>query len=221
MENIIRSIRSDLRLSMNGAVAASMRDKGINYRMNFGVDIPRIQQISEKYNSDAELAETLWNDDVRELKILATMLYPKDKFTKELGLSWSEGIVDQELREQICKNLFQELSFADELVDELVILTDENVRATGYWLFARLYIIKSELVEKIDADQLLGNAVNDLNSDSLLVRQSALNALKFFGRSSLENSANILKRIDDFESSEDAMKKEMFDLLKFEFDVFS
>lgn len=222
MEDIIRSIRTDMRLSMNGDVATSMRKKGIKYRMIFGVDIPRIYQISEKYSPDAELAATLWDDDVRELKILATILYPKEKFSKEIGLSWSKGIVDQELREQVCKNLFQELPFANELVEDLVNDDDdENVRATGYWLFARLCITKSDLVNRVDTENLMNSTVKDLKSDSLLVRQSALNALKFFGRTSVSNSTNVLARVAGFETSTDAMENEMYNLLKFEFEVMS
>ena len=133
---------------MNGAVSTSMRDKGINYRMNFGVGIPRINEISEKYKQDQNLAETLWNDDVRELKILATLLYPIEQFSKELAMSWIVEVKDQELREQLCKNLLQNLPFADELVEESTKNSIEYIRSTGYWLFARLCIIKAETLEK-------------------------------------------------------------------------
>lgn len=217
MKEIIKKIRTDLRLSMNGAVSSSMRDKGINYRMNFGVGIPRINQISEKYEQDKELAETLWSDDVRELKILATLLYPIEEFSKELAMSWIVEIKDQELREQLCKNLLQNLTYANELVEESAKNNIEHIRCTGYWLFARLCITKSETVEKINCDELLQNAISDFNSQSMLLRQAALNTLKYYGRISGENATNVLQKVSHLEGSENHVEKEILSILKFEF----
>ena len=219
MKEIIKKIRTDLRLSMNGAVSSSMRDKGINYRMNFGVGIPRINQISEKYEQDKELAETLWSDDVRELKILATLLYPIEEFSKELAMSWIVEIKDQELREQLCKNLLQKLTYANELVEESAKNSIEYIRCTGYWLFARLCITKSETIEKINCDELLQNAISDLNSQSMLLRQAALNTLKYYGRISGENATNVLQKVSHLEGSKNHVEKEILSILKFEFGV--
>ncbi len=217
MNDLIKQIRTDLRLSMSGAVSASMRSKGVNYRMNFGVSTPRIKQISEKYSKDKLLAETLWKEDVRELKILATILYPWEQYTKENANKWILDNYDQEMREQLCKNLFQNLSFADELVEEWASNETEYIRATAYWLFARLCIIKSDVVDKIKSQKVIGHTINDLRAESLLLRQSALNALKFYGRLSEENASFVLQAVNSFEESRNAVEVEMFNLLKFEF----
>ena len=217
MKEVIKKIRTDLRLSMNGAVSTSMRDKGVDYRMNFGVGIPRINEISEKYKQDKDLAETLWNDDVRELKILATLLYPIEQFSKELAMGWIAEVKDQELREQLCKNLLQNLPYADELVEESTKNSIEYIRSTGYWLFARLCIIKAETLEKINSDLLLQNAISDLNSQSMLLRQSALNVLKYYGRISDKKATSVLQKVSHFESSGNSMEKEILSILKFEF----
>ena len=219
MKEIIKKIRTDLRLSMNGAVSSSMRDKGINYRMNFGVGIPRINQIYEKYEQDKEIDETLWSDDVRELKILATLLYPIEEFSKELAMSWIVEIKDQELREQLCKNLLQKLTYANELVEESAKNSIEYIRCTGYWLFARLCITKSETVEKINCDERLQTAISDLNSQSMLLRQAALNTLKYYGRISGENATNVLQIVSHLEGSKNHVEKEILSILKFEFGV--
>lgn len=219
MKEVIRKIRTDLRLSMNGAVSSSMRDKGIDYRMNFGVGIPRIYQISEKYKQDKELAETLWNDDVRELKILATLLYPINQFNKELAMSWIVEINDQELREQLCKNLLQNLIYANELVEESIKNSIDYIRSTGYWLFARLCITKADTLEKINSDELLHNAISDLDSQSMLLRQAALNALKYYGRISDENGISVLQKVSHLEGSKNHVEKEILSILKFEFGV--
>lgn len=218
METILRNIRTDLRMSMDGVTAASMRAKGVGYRMNFGVDILRLKQIAAKYVPDKLLAEKMWKEDVRELKILATMLFPIIHFSREDASRWVQGTANQEIREQVCKNLFQELPYADELVQEWIENQDETIRATGYWLFARLCIIRSESVVRVRFEELLERAKADLKSESLLLRQSALNTLKFFGRISSDSAERVMRWVADFEHSFDSQEKEIFDLLSFEFE---
>ena len=219
METILRNIRTDLRMSMNGMTAASMRAKGVGYRMNFGVDVPRLKQIALRYVPDKALAETMWKEDVRELKILATMLCPPGRFSKEDADRWVRGTANQEIREQVCKNLFQELPYAGELVQDWIGSEDENIRTTGYWLFARLCITRSDAIRRIRTEELLIKARADLKSESLLLRQSALNTLKFFGRISPNNAESVMRHVAGFEYSANPQEKEFFDLLSFEFGI--
>ena len=59
MHETIQQIRADLRRSMNGVASKSMREKGLNYKLNFGVDIPRLREFAKRYPVDAQLAELL------------------------------------------------------------------------------------------------------------------------------------------------------------------
>ena len=70
-----------------------------------------------------------------------------------------------------------------------------------------------------DFEELLGRAKSDLKGESLLLRQSALNVLKFFGRTSAGNAERVLQLISGFEYSANPQEKEIFDLLFFEFDL--
>ncbi len=217
METIIRSIRNDLRLSMNGIAATSMREKGVHYRMNFGVDLMRIREIALRYVPDVMLAETLWKEDVRELKILATLLYPVDRFTSDAADRWVVSITNQEIREQACRNLFQQISFAGELVNLWIVNEIEEIRATGYWLFARLCITRAPSLEMVESELILERAVSDLKSESMLLRQAALNVLKYHGRLSERNREDVLQKVACFNDSTDPYEQEILDQLLFEF----
>lgn len=217
METIIRSIRNDLRLSMNGIAATSMREKGVHYRMNFGVDLMRIREIALRYVPDVMLAETLWKEDVRELKILATLLYPVDRFTSDAADRWVVSITNQEIREQACRNLFQQISFAGELVNLWIVNEIEEIRATGYWLFARLCIMRAPSLEMVESELILERAVSDLKSESMLLRQAALNVLKYHGRLSERNREDVLQKVACFNDSTDPYEQEILDQLHFEF----
>lgn len=220
MHETLRQIRTELRLSMNGVVSQSMREKGIDYKLNFGVDIPRLRNLSKRYSVDKQLAELMWKQETRELKILATMLYPIDEFDMEKAEEWVKEIPNQEIREQVCMNLFQKLSFAEELVYNWSDSIDEEIRTSGYWLLARLLLIKSHLTDNLDHNVLLEKIIPDLDSDSYFLSLSAQNALKFLGRTSKELSHKILTEIQDFQASDNPVKKEIYQSLSFEFTDF-
>ena len=81
----LKDIKTQLRLSMNGAASQSMREKGLVYKLNFGVELPRIKDIAARYGKDHRLAQALWKEDIRECKILAGMLQPVESFLPEIA----------------------------------------------------------------------------------------------------------------------------------------
>ena len=88
----LKDITPQLRLSMNRAVSQSMREKGLVYKLNFGVELPRIKMIAEGYEKNHDLAQALWKEEIRECKILAGMLQPIETFYPEIADIWVESI---------------------------------------------------------------------------------------------------------------------------------
>lgn len=218
MDEILKSIRVDLRRSMNGDVSKNMRDKGLNYNINFGIDIIRLRTLAKRHEQNAELGALLWKQQPRELKIMASMLYPPHDFTMEVANQWIDEIPTHEIREQVCMNLFQNLSFADKLVTEWVNSDDEEQRITGLWLMARLVIAKSECISNIDLSNIIDKAIAEINSETYFMQLATRNALKFMGRISPEVATEILEKISNYKDSDIAEEKEIYDSLKFEFE---
>lgn len=216
MDKLIRNIRTDLRLAMNGVVSSSMRDKGMDYKMNFGVDVPRIREIAKKYEPSAALAKELWKLDVRELKILSTMLYPVDEFKMENADEWVDEIPNQEIREHLCRNLLQELHYADELVQKWTSDSNQMVRLTGYWLYTRLMMIKSDVVKRVDMNPVIERALTDVYSEDVLMHTAALNVLKQVVRRDEKGADSIMNQVSNHSSSNNPLEKEIFDSLQFE-----
>ena len=219
MDELIRNIRTDLRLAMNGVVSSSMREKGVDYKMNFGVDIPRIKEIAEKYEPSASLAKELWTLDVRELKILSTMLYPIDEFKEENANEWANEIPNQEIRENLCKNLLQELPYADELVQKWGANSDQSLRLTGFWLYVRLMLIKADVLQRIDTLPIIEKALADVHSNDSLLSTAALNVLKQIIRRNEVGADIIMEQIAKFSTSEKPEEKEVYDNLQFELKI--
>ena len=216
IQDIIKDIRKQCRLAMNGVTSTSMRQKGLSYKINFGLSFQQIKDLAQRYEPNAELAETIWREDTRELKILATLLYPLPEFTKEVADRWVSEIPNQEIRERICFNLFQNLLFANELVSLWGDDDKEEIRTTGYWLLARLSVQK--LLGSVKSDDFRYLLV-DVATDNISLRNAATLALKHIGRQSKDEADAILKKLS-IEIKDDLIEQEVYDSLDFEFSYY-
>ena len=106
MEETLREIKKRFRMAMNGIVSTSMREKGMDYRINFGLTLSLIRNIAESYTPNAELAQYLWKEQIRESKMLATWLYPANEMNPDKAQQWAEEIPYPEIADICCMNLF-------------------------------------------------------------------------------------------------------------------
>lgn len=210
---------------MNGVISTSMRQKGMNYKLIFGVPIPEIKHIAAAHEPDAELARALWKEDVREMKILATLLFPAGSMTQEEALAWMREIPYPEIAEQCCNNLFPTVEQPDQLA--LKFLADKKSpfgRMCGFLLWAQLFK-KNLAVEKSRVEAFLAECTCTIHPDveagatasSWQEKQAAVQALKFFGRLSPVNAQNALSVISEDGQPETEELKAYYDDLQFEF----
>ncbi|MDR0431225.1 MAG: DNA alkylation repair protein [Tannerellaceae bacterium] len=216
---MLNDIRSKLRTAMNGVVSTSMREYGVDYRLNFGVSLPEIRKIAAQYTKDSVLADTLWAQNVRELKIMATLLHPVEGFTREKAVRWVADIRYQEIAEQYNVNLLQYLSFAEELADSWIIRDEEFVVVTGFLLYARLCSKGHGLLPE-HAVRLFVRARNVMDAGLSRQQRAAVLALKRYGRQGRRQAAEVLDVIADYSSSGSPEKQEFFNDVKFEFDFY-
>ena len=106
-----KEIKKSLRLAMNGIVSAHQRNQGLNYKINFGVEIPRLKEIAQKYPQNKELALALWSDNIRECKILAIMLLPPCNYS-EIATEWIAQTPFTEVADHLSKTILCKLPFA-------------------------------------------------------------------------------------------------------------
>ena len=66
------------------------------FRLIFGVELPRLQGIAADFPQDADLAERLWGQNIRETRLLAIMLMPPDSFTSETANRWADTLLTAE-----------------------------------------------------------------------------------------------------------------------------
>ena len=206
---MIPQIRKKVFLARDGVNADSLREKGINYKMVYGVPITTLRRIAADYSPNAELANKLWPEDNRELKILSTMM--QDPASFENANQWVEEIGNLELAEQACMNLFCKLQNAPQLAQQWIQSEKSYTPICGFLLYTRLFS-QNISIEGEDAVVYFNSVDKALYSNHLLLQNAALNSLKRLGRQSILHSKNILEKIKT--------TSPFYEELKFEFDFF-
>lgn len=103
-----KKIKQSLRLAMNGIVSALQRRQGLNYKINFGVEIPRLKEIACQYNKSEELATALWQENIRECKLLAIFLLPQESYAP-LADKWIAEVPFTEIADHLAMNILCKL----------------------------------------------------------------------------------------------------------------
>lgn len=172
----VRDIKRALRGMMNGVVSASMREKGLTYKVNFGVELPRLQDWAKELPHTHELAQALWQEDIRECRLLAAMLQPVDQFPPELADLWVESMRFTEEAECCVLYLFQYLPYASTKAYEWMASPRAVCQQCGFQLMARLFS-RGARPEGRDADEFLDQAVAALRGDDARVAGAARRAI--------------------------------------------
>lgn len=186
---------------MNGMVSQSMREKGMEYKLNFGIEYPRIKEIAAGYEPDHELAQALWKENIRECKILAGLLQPADTFYPEIADIWIEGMDYPELAEYTVMNLFQRLPYASEVVFRWMADEREMFQLCGFLLMARL-LMKGEKLNERAETEFLDQACTAVEGDCGPVQKAASVALRKYAHQSRENKRTVSKQLGIWAKSE-------------------
>ena len=111
----LKEIKKSFFLRMDGTASRSMREKGLDYKINWGVSIPDLRKMADEYGKDYALAIELWKENIRECKILATMMMPPEQMLPEIVELWMQQTSSQEIAEMAAFNLYQHLEYAPVL----------------------------------------------------------------------------------------------------------
>lgn len=188
----LKNIKQSFRLMMNGPASQSMREKGLEYKLNWGVPVPMLRQMAKDYGTDYDLAIALWKEDIRECKILATLIMPVERMTPELVDVWMEQTHSQEIVEQAALNLYQRLDFAPVLAYTWMASDNPIYEVAAYQILARLFMKGQEPNER-GINEFLDQVAVALKDGNAGVKHAAYNCLMRFCDLS-ENYEEIARR---------------------------
>ena len=175
----VKEIKQSFRQIMDGAIAASMRSKGIDYKLNWGASLPRLKEKAEELGMNYELAIALWKENVRECKILATMIMPADEVLPDVIDIWMEQTPTQEIAEQAAFNLYQYLPYAPVKAYTWMASQNPLYQLCGFDIITRLFMNGQEPNER-GINEFIDQAIVAIQGDSIPVRKAAMAAIQRF-----------------------------------------
>jgi hypothetical protein len=168
----LKQIKQGFRLLMNGVASQSMREKGLQYKINWGIQLTELQKIAEEYGKDYDLAVELWKENIRECKILATMMMPPEKMPPELADLWMEQTPSQEIAEMTAFHLFQYLSYAPAMAYEWIASNRQLYQICGFQILSRLFMNGRKPDER-GINELIDQSVAALSESPMAVKHAA------------------------------------------------
>lgn len=196
----LMEIKRSFRLIMNGPTSQSMTQKGVGYKINWGVPFIELKKMAQEYGKDYELAIELWKEDIRECKILATLIMPAEKMLPEITDIWMEQVKNQELAEMLAFNLLQYVDYAPIISYQWMASDNPLYQIAGFHILARLFSKGQEANER-GINEFLDQAAVALQDENMGVKHAAANCVMRFadlGEEYERIARSALKGIFDF-----------------------
>lgn len=132
--NAMQKVKRRFFAMRNGDLAQQMTERGAQYRINFGLNLPQISEIArdflpggrerEELPPDFDMADFSRrlrdNTTTRESMLIAPMLFPVDALTMEEALTWACSVSTPEVADVLCLKLLRNFHAATALVEALL-----------------------------------------------------------------------------------------------------
>lgn len=138
--NIIAELIRRLESLSDPSAVKGMAKYGITPEKAYGVPIPVLRKIAREIGVNHELSRKLWELNIRETRILASMIADPKKVTEEHMEKWVREFDYWEICDQCCINLFKKTRFAYKKAVEWSSRKEEFVKRAGFTLMACLAV---------------------------------------------------------------------------------
>lgn len=162
---------------MNGVVSTLQRRQGLDYKINFGVELPRLKGIANAHAKSRELATALWQDDIRECKMLAIMLMPEEGYA-DVAEKWISETRFTEIADLLAMNMLCRLPDAIDKALQWAGRSDGLYRYCGFITISHA-LRRGVTISSSQETALFGNIITMPFGDSV-TRKCADNAILYY-----------------------------------------
>jgi len=180
----INEILSKLKTLANPRAIEGMAKYGITSSKAYGVSIPNLRKIAREIGTNHELAKQLWKLDIRETRILATLIDNPKLVTEEQMDEWANDFNYWEICDQCCMNLFVNTDFAYKKAIEWSSSEKEFVKRAGFALMASLAFKYRKTNDEL-FDEFFQLIKKEASDERLYVKKAVSWALRQIGKRNL------------------------------------
>lgn len=201
-DDIIRKLKS---LS-NPRAVEGMAKYGITPERTYGVSIPNLRKIAEEIGKDPELAKKLWESNIRETRILASMVDNPEVVAEEQMERWVKDFDYWEVCDQVCQNLFTYTKFAYQKAIEWSGRDEEFVKRAGFALIAWL-AFKDKEAKNEQFEKFLPVIKRESTDDRNFVEKAVNWALRQIGKRNLSLNRKVIETAREIQKMDSKSSK--------------
>lgn len=194
----VQHVKRLLRAAMNGPLAQSLREKGLAYRVIFGVEWPRLAAIAAELGQSHQLAQDLWKEDIRECRLLAGLVQPVESFLPDIADIWVESMRYPEEAQYTVMSLFCRLPYASDKAFAWIADERPMFQLCGFLILSRLFM-KGNALMKQSENEYLDQAQAALRHPNPHIRKAAYDSLLKYSQTGDEPEALADKILTAFE----------------------
>ena len=117
---------------------------GIETRRAYGIRVPVLRKLARETGKNHRLAQQLWETEIHEARLLATMIADPKQMTEKLMNRWAADLDSWDLCDGCCGNLFDKTEFAYKKAEEWSLRLEEFVKRAAFALMASLAVHDKE-----------------------------------------------------------------------------
>lgn len=157
---------------------------GIQSSTSFGVPVPKIRALARQIGRDHELASELWESNLHDARLLASMIDDPEQVTPGQMDEWARDFDSWDIVDQTCGNLFDKTSFAIKKAKEWCRRDEEYVKRAGYVMMAELAVHDKDAANDVFLD-FLPLIVNGASDKRNFVKKAVNWSLRQIGKRNL------------------------------------
>jgi 3-methyladenine DNA glycosylase AlkD len=177
VEQIVEWIKSQ---SDSEAIKGQARF-GITSKNNFGVSINKLRPFAKGIGKNHNLAVQLWDTEIHEARLLATMIDEPGMVTEKQMEKWVRDFNSWDICDQCCSNLFDKTGFAFKKVFEWTKKEEEFIKRAGFVLMATLSVHDKNASDK-DFEQFFPVILREATDERNFVKKAVNWAIRQIGK---------------------------------------
>jgi len=158
---------------------------GIQSSNSFGVSVPKLRTLAREVGRDHLLAMRLWETELHDARLLATMVDNPEEVTIDQMERWVRDFDSWDVVDGSCGNLFDKTPFAVAKAKEWCKREEEFVKRAGFVLMAELAVHDKQAKDGLFLEFLpliMGGASDERN----FVKKAVNWALRQIGKRNLK-----------------------------------
>ncbi|MEO0093897.1 MAG: DNA alkylation repair protein [candidate division WOR-3 bacterium] len=190
----------------NPKAVEGMAKYGITAERAYGVSIPNLRKIAKEIGKDHKLAQRLWESNIRETRILASMIDDPVLVTEKQMEKWVKEFDYWEICDQVCQNLFTDTKFAYQKAIEWSKRDEEFVKRAGFALIAWL-AFKDKKAKDEQFEVFLPIIKRESTDDRILVKKAVNWALRQIGKRNIVLNTKVIETAKEIQKIESKSAK--------------